>query len=491
MVGFKICVRNVNRNGVWPVYIRVTHRRRVGYIRTEWVVDRHGLGRDGSVRDAFVLESCSRRITEYIGRLNGVDVSGWSLEDVRKRLCSSGTEGSFSGFARQFISVMERDGHMNNARLYRASLASLEGYLGTSDVSFRDIDSVAIGGWLSRLSHTRRARSLYARCMRVVFRRAMMLSREPGSGLPLIGFNPWDNVRVPESEVAEKRAIGVDECRDFFAFEVGEGSCRYQERLGQDVALLSFSLAGINTVDLYGLRKEDLRDGVIRYRRTKTRGRRKDGAYFEMRVPKMAADLIERYRAGDDSEMLLCFSGRYKDARSFNAVVNTGIRRICARMGIAGDEVYSFYSFRHTWATVARNCCGASLGEVGFAMNHINGNSVTRGYIKFDFSPAWRLNESVLEYVFGGGEDGGDVGDEDAGSLLLSPKAMVYARAYFRGEVLAEVSDIGFGTVEDVITRLAGRLPDTVPAGCAVQFRIRNVDADREAVYERTKGKGF
>ena len=73
----------------------------------------------------------------------------------------------------------------------------------------------------------------------------------------------------------------------------------------------------------------------------------------------------------------------------------------------------------------------------------------------------------------------------------IEAKAMVYARAYFRGEVLAEVSDIGFGTVEAVISRLAVQLPDTIPTGCAVQFRIKNVDADREAVYERTKGKGF
>lgn len=82
--------------------------------------------------------------------------------------------------------------------------------------------------------------------------------------------------------------------------------------------------------------------------------------------------------------------------------------------------------------------------------------------------------------------------EEPADKLFrLSPKAMVYARAYFRGEVLAEVSDIGFGNVEAVITKLAVMLPDTIPTGCAVQFRIKNVDADREAVYEHTKGKGF
>ena len=82
--------------------------------------------------------------------------------------------------------------------------------------------------------------------------------------------------------------------------------------------------------------------------------------------------------------------------------------------------------------------------------------------------------------------------DESKDKLFrISVKNMIYARAYFKGEVLAEVSDIGFGTIDAVISRLSADLPDTIPHGCAVQFRIKNVDSDREAVYERTKGKGF
>lgn len=68
---------------------------------------------------------------------------------------------------------------------------------------------------------------------------------------------------------------------------------------------------------------------------------------------------------------------------------------------------------------------------------------------------------------------------------------MVYARAYFRGQVLAEVSDIGFSNIDEVIARLTLTLPATIPERCAVQFRIRNVDTEQEVVYERTKGKGF
>lgn len=75
--------------------------------------------------------------------------------------------------------------------------------------------------------------------------------------------------------------------------------------------------------------------------------------------------------------------------------------------------------------------------------------------------------------------------------LRLSPKKLVYARAYFRGELLAEITDIGFSNVDEVMSRLITKFPDTIPPGCAVYFRIKDVDADIEVVYERTKGKGF
>lgn len=84
-----------------------------------------------------------------------------------------------------------------------------------------------------------------------------------------------------------------------------------------------------------------------------------------------------------------------------------------------------------------------------------------------------------------------DVDERKDTLFRIAPKYMVYARAYFRGEVLAELSDIDFSNIDEIVVRLAAKLPDTIPDRCAVQFRIRNVDTDREAVYERTKGKGF
>ena len=73
----------------------------------------------------------------------------------------------------------------------------------------------------------------------------------------------------------------------------------------------------------------------------------------------------------------------------------------------------------------------------------------------------------------------------------ISPKRMIYGRAYFKGDVVAELTDIGFSNVDQVIARLAKQLPKDIPAGCNVQFRLVNCDTQKEAVYERSKGKGF
>ena len=68
---------------------------------------------------------------------------------------------------------------------------------------------------------------------------------------------------------------------------------------------------------------------------------------------------------------------------------------------------------------------------------------------------------------------------------------MIYGRAYFKGDVIGEVTDIGFSNVDQVIDRLVGQLPKDIPTGCMVQFRLMNCDSKKEVVYERSKGKGF
>ena len=73
----------------------------------------------------------------------------------------------------------------------------------------------------------------------------------------------------------------------------------------------------------------------------------------------------------------------------------------------------------------------------------------------------------------------------------ISPKMLIRGLAFYGGRCLGSVEDIGFSTVEDVISRLVEFVPESVPNRAIVQFKLINQDNEKIAVYERMKGKGF
>ena len=160
-------------------------------------------------------------------------------------------------------------------------------------------------------------------------------------------------------------------------------------------------------------------------------------------------------------------------------------------MGIEKEDDYSVYTFRHTWGTVAQNDCKASIGDVAFAMNHSNGQAITRGYIKIDFSPAWELNEKVIDFIFFSDKPSHREIQTKEEHFKLSFRYQVHAEAFFRGRKLAELTDVGFNNVDEVIDKLVEQLPEDIPQRSMVMFKIENQDKNQTVVYERMKGKGF
>lgn len=498
MATFKVTVRMARRDGLFPVYIRVSHNKRHGYIKTDKIISKSSLNQDDSIKDPYVNDYCAKRIVEFVERLNRVDIEHWSVKQVVDYLLTKDEDLCFSEYARRHADRMIDNGQERNARNYMLALQHLERYAGTTKVMFGQMTSTFIERWIKTLESTARAKEMYPVCMRQVFREAVREYNDYDTGVIRIKTNPWAKVRIPQADRAEKRAISAEDCRNFFTVALPESPAAHPKgEIGRDVAMMVLCLAGINTVDLFNLKKSDYRNGVISYKRAKTRKSRNDDAYFEIRVEPIIQPLVEKYRSDDNDQFLFSFHKRYADSDSFGANVNAGIKDVCKALGMERENYYCVYTFRHTWGTIAQNDCGASISEVGFGMNHSHGYTVTRGYVKPDFSPAWELNRKVVDFIFfsnatskqGRARDL-NLRDED-GLFRLSPKKLVFARAYFRGEVLSELTDIGFSNIDEVIERLAERLPETIPPGCAVHFRIKDVDGDREAVYERTKGKGF
>lgn len=497
MTTLKATVKKPRGDGFYTVYIRLTHQRKSSYIKTNKIVDEAHIAKNGELTDPVVNEYSAMLIRQYTDRLNRVCADHWDIKEVIEYLLKNDADVCFSEYARTFIGKMEKNGHERTAKNYHLAVNHLERYVGSNQLMFSQLTSTVLNLWIEQLSKTNRAKEMYPTCVRQIFKKAIIDLNDEELGLIRIKFNPWLKITIPKSDNTEKRAISAEACREFFNHPLPQSKMVLPiPELGRDVALLSLCLGGINTIDLYELKKEDYNAGIISYKRAKTRHSRRDEAYMEMRVEPFIQTTFEKYLSGEEEEYLFNFHQRYKNSDSFNANVNIGIRKICEDMGMKKEKYYCFYTFRHTWATIAQNDCDANLYEVAFGMNHSHGFNITRGYVKLDFTPAWELNAKVIDFIFFSDKRSkqGKACDIDAPKdkmFRISRKMMIYGRAYFKGRIVAELTDIGFGTVDDVITALVKKLPNDIPVGCPVQFRFTNCDTQKEVVYERYKGKGF
>jgi len=488
MATLKICIQKQRKDGLYPVYIRVIHRRKVAYIKTDKMVSEKGLSRKKEITDPYVLNLLSSRVLKYIDMLNRVDCEGWSVKDITVYLTKGIEDVCFSDYARSYCKKLNESGRYRASLLYNSALRNLESFANSTHIMTASLTSQFVSAWIEHLSSSKRAKESYPTCIRKIFNTAQDEYNDYDNGIIRIKTNPWIKVKIPTSDTPQKLAITPDACRAFFAAPIPDNNSRHPKaELARDVAMISFCLAGMNAVDIYSLPQNGLSDGIVRYKRSKTTSRRLDGAYIEVKVPLILYSLLEKYKAKDDDEHFFNFAQRFSSSGSFSSVVDKGIAQLCVSINAPR---YCLYTFRHTWATVAQNDCNASLADIGFAMGHSAGNTVTRGYIKTDFSRAWELNEKVVDFIFFSDAQGAQkpLVQKDATSII-GTKQLLHGVAYYRGSAVADITNTGYHNVDEIIADLEKLLPNTLPCKAKILYRITNIDKNEDIVREKNLGK--
>lgn len=483
MATLKTTVKTKLKTGMYIVYIRVLHNRQTSYVRTSWMVDSDGIShKSKEVTDPYVLQQASTLISRYYDMLNRVDISAWSASEVVTYLTKVTEDLSFSDYVRKHIEKMIARGQERTSRNYKWALNHLERFAESDNIMFSRLTPAFINRWIETLMTTNRCKEQYPVCMREVYRAAMREFNDEDKGVVKIK-NIWNNITIPRCDEPEKRAIPASLLRKFF--NAVPDRSRFTNPLmeiGQDVALISFGLCGLNAVDIFNAKKGQYFDGIFHYERQKTRKTRADKGYFEVRVPEFIKPTFEKYLStDDDSPWLFRFHERLSTSDSFCANVNVGIRQIWEKVGT--DFRASLYAFRHSWATIAQNECGATLNEVDFGLNH-SINKMAKVYLKIDFTPAWILNEKVIEFIFFTDKESKHVEKEDKTFERISKYNNVRGEAYVMGKKVCSIEDTGFSNVDQVMDKLVTMLPKKVK-NTRVQFKITNVDKNLTQMYQR------
>jgi len=185
--------------------------------------------------------------------------------------------------------------------------------------------------------------------------------------------------------------------------------------LARDCFILSFCLMGMNSADLYNATV--LQKGVVKYNRTKTKDRRSDDAYIEVKVHPFIKQLMKKY-AGNSH--VFNFYQRYAGFEEMNAALNKGLKEVGKAIGIPKLQ---FYQARHTFATLSRNMMKFSKSDVDEALNHVGSYDIADVYITKDFSIINENNFKLIEEVFK---------DEIAGKPTVAAEAPKAKRPYHR-----------------------------------------------------------
>ena len=407
MAAFTTCIRRRKNNGLYPVYIRVYHKNELHYINTGLLVNEKGLktvydkngNKQFDISDRVVLKKCMDTISTYVEKMNLTDAESMDCKTLIDYLTNKTDDISFTDYAKEYIKTKRKGSAEKTIEMCELSIKKLHEFVGKNNILFKELTSRVIREWIDTMQDSARKKSLYPSNIRAIFNAAILKYNDPELDVIRIRFNPFDRVKIPAEEVPQKRSVEADVVRTVLtstiSYPAGHEDDSRKE-LGRDVAMMIFCLAGINASDLYDFKIDALRrkDWKLCYNRKKTRGKSKYGAYTEITVPEVIRPLFDKYRGAEG--MLLAFSERYVEGKDFVKNVNKGLKAICEELGV---EKVTTYTFRHSWATIAQNNCGASTELVAFALNHASVHKITEGYIRKDYSPIDRLNGQVIEFV--------------------------------------------------------------------------------------------
>jgi len=386
MATFKPVVRTKRSDGRYLVYIRCTHNRKIEYVKTDMYISEKEI-KKGEISDFDVIGKCALQIKEYNTKLNREDIKNWSVKEVVSFITKDNTNIPFYTFCDQFVARLFKEGKDKSANNYSTAIKSFRNFFG-DNVMFQDINTKGLTDWIKSLSNTARAKETYPKAIKAIFDAGCLEYNDYNRNIIRIPSRPFMGLKIPKHDLPRARAVSADILKKICTVPVE----LKRMDMGKDVAMLMIYLVGINTVDIFNLRHDNVKGDKLCYNRSKTKHSRQDKAYIEVKILPEIQYIFNKWKGADR-----LFDFGYKSDKDFNKYVNIGLRRICDSLGI---DYVDTYTFRHSWATIAQNDCGASTELVGFCLNHVSAHRITEGYIKKTFDPIDKLNKEVTDFIF-------------------------------------------------------------------------------------------
>ena len=273
----------------------------------------------------------------------GNQKSTFTVDDIVASF-QSNTEGqSLFNFMQGIIARLKQMDKIRTAENYSCTLKSFMQFRQDRDILLSEIDSDLMQlyeAYLHGKGVVRNTSSFYMRILRAVYNRA--LEKEL-----VEQRNPFRHVYTGVDKTV-KRAIPLSAIKRMKNLDL---SLQPNLEFARDMFLFSFYTRGMSFIDMAHLKKKDLQNGFLSYRRRKT------GQQLVIKWEKCMQEIVNKCHTWDRNPYLLPILNfpnesrkQYKYAQSR---INVHLKEIANMIGVSIP--LSMYVARHSWASIAKS----------------------------------------------------------------------------------------------------------------------------------------
>lgn len=326
--------------------------------------------------DINMLEDIIVRL-EHAGR-------SYAADDVLNLYRSPSGAGGFISFTEALIVELKRTGRKCTAERYTTTLNSFKRFMAErADIPLDLVDPslmVEYESFLKSCGICPNSISFYMRSLRAVYNRAVEKELT-------VQRNPFKHVYTGIDKTV-KRAVSAKAIRQIRDLDL---TLNRTTGLARDLFMFSFYTRGISFVDMAFLKKSDLKNGVLSYRRQKT------GQQLFIKWEKPMQEIMDKYDTSETPYLLPIIKDTTKDARrqykNAEHLTNSKLKRIGKQLGL--EIPLTTYVARHSWGSIAKSK-NIPVGTISEAMGH-DSEKTTRIYLaSLDASVVDKANSLVI-----------------------------------------------------------------------------------------------
>ena len=394
MTSIKIKFRPSVVNGKeGSLYFQIIHNRVVRQLNTdykvfvnEWDAQTESIAVCG-IRSNLLL-GIQERLSWDVIRLEKVihlletGSRRFTADDVIILFHKQTKDSSLLNFMQGVIAQLKQLGKVRTSETYKATLKSF--------MSFRDEQDVPLDGITSEMMlmyeaylKTREVRmntiSFYMRNLRAVYNRAVE------KGLTTQN-NPFRHVYTGVDKTV-KRAIPIKAIKALKELDL---SMNPTLDFARDMFLFSFYTRGMSFIDMAYLKKADIKNGILTYRRRKT------GQELSIKWEKCMAEIVAKYPENKTDFLLPIIKESGNERKQYdNALhlVNYRLKELSTMLKL--QRPLTMYVARHSWASAAK-AKNVPLSVISEGMGH-DSEATTQIYLaSLEKSVVDKANKMIL-----------------------------------------------------------------------------------------------